>query len=139
MASGERTGSASGALPRRSGETRTTRAPEADPRFRVPLRGTAVDAETRCAHWHGPRDVVAMRSALDGAYYPCAQCHREATGRAFGPWPLARRGEPAVLCGVCRATMTPEAYLASGDACPRCGAAFNPGCRAHQGLYFEGA
>ena len=78
-----------------------------------------------------------MRCACCEAYSPCAECHREATGRAFAPW--VRAQEPAVLCGVCRTTMTPEAYLASGDACPSCGAAFNPGCRAHRGLYFEGA
>ncbi|MEL6616036.1 MAG: CHY zinc finger protein [Bacteroidota bacterium] len=123
--------------PSASGDTRTTRAPEADPRFGVPLRGIEVDAESRCEHWHGPTDVVAMRCACCEVYYPCAECHEAATGRPFVPWPLARADEPAVLCGVCCTSMTPEAHLGSGDACPACGAAFNPGCHRHRHLYFE--
>lgn len=96
-----------------------------------------VDAETRCAHWHSAVDIVALRCGCCDAFYPCASCHEATVGWAFTPWPLARADEPAVLCGACRTLLTPEAYLASGDACPSCGAAFNPGCRAHHGLYFE--
>ena len=116
---------------------RTTLAPEADDRFAVPLRGVDVDAQTRCAHWHGRTDVVALQCACCETFYPCHACHHATTGRRFQPWPLARLDEPAVLCGACRSLLTPEAYLASGDTCPACGTAFNPGCRAHRDLYFE--
>jgi len=52
-------------------------------------------------------------------------------------WPRSRFDEPAVLCCVCRRTLTIAGYLASPDACPRCGAPFNPRCRRHHPLYFE--
>lgn len=115
----------------------TTREPGHDGRFPVPLRGVAVGPQTRCAHYDGPRDVVALRFGCCGVYYPCHRCHDDAAGHPAEPWPRARFDEPAVLCGVCRTTMTAGAYLASGSACPACGAAFNPGCAAHHHLYFE--
>lgn len=108
-----------------------------DPRFDVPLRGVAVDEQTRCAHYHGPRDVIAIRCPCCDVYYPCHRCHEELAGHPPARWPRARFGEPAVLCGVCRAELTVAAYLACDHVCPHCGAAFNPGCAAHHGLYFE--
>ncbi|ACM57175.1 CHY zinc finger protein [Halorubrum lacusprofundi] len=148
-------------------DRRTTTAPATDDRFAVPLRGVAVDPETRCAHWDDPVDVVALRFGCCEAYYPCDACHDAATDHEAEPWPRDRFDEPAVLCGVCGATLTAREYLdgdgkaqrASGsegqspsgnraspgdsqgkpddDACPRCDAAFNPGCRAHRDRYFE--
>jgi uncharacterized CHY-type Zn-finger protein len=134
---------------RRTDDRRTTTAPATDDRFAVPLRGVTVDPETRCE-----------------TYYPCAACHDAATDHEAAPWPRDRFDEPAVLCGVCGATLSAREYLdgeeeaqrASGsegqspsgnraslgdsraktdDACPRCDAAFNPGCRAHRDRYFE--
>ena len=116
---------------------RTTLAPAVDPRFGVPLRGISVDAETRCAHYNGPTDVVALRFACCETYSSCHRCHDEAAGHAAQVWPRARFDEPSVLCGVCRTAMTWPAYLASGNACPACAAAFNPGCAAHAGRYAE--
>ncbi|VTT85929.1 hypothetical protein DM2_1967 [Halorubrum sp. DM2] len=116
----------------------TTTAPDTDPRFAVPLRGVAVDPETRCAHWDDPVDVIALRFGCCEAYYPCDACHDAAADHEAVPWPRERFDEPAVLCGVCRTTLTAREYLDSGDdACPACGAAFNPGCRKHRDRYFE--
>jgi len=131
----------------------TTTAPDTDSRFAVPLRGVAVDSETRCAHWDDAVDVVAFRFACCGTYYPCSACHDAATDHEAVPWPRGRFAEPAVLCGACRASLSARQYLDdtaeseprsasgdranSGDACPECGAAFNPGCRAHRDRYFE--
>jgi len=116
----------------------TTTAPDADPRFEVPLRGVAVDPETRCAHWDDPVDVVALRFGCCETYYPCDACHDAAADHEAVPWPRERFDEPAVLCGVCGTTLTATAYLDGDDACPACGAPFNPGCRAHRDRYFEG-
>ncbi|GAB3413317.1 CHY zinc finger protein [Haloparvum alkalitolerans] len=121
----------------RNADRRTTEPPAADPRFPVPLRGVAVDPETRCAHWDDPVDVVALRFGCCGAFYPCDRCHDAVADHPAEPWPRDRFSEPAVLCGVCGATMTPPEYFACGDSCPDCGAAFNPGCRAHRDRYFE--
>jgi uncharacterized CHY-type Zn-finger protein len=156
-------------------ERRTTTAPATDDRFAVPLRGVAVDPETRCAHWDDPVDVIALRWGCWEAYYPWDACHDAAADHPAEPWPRDRFDEPAVLCGVCGATLSAREYLdgdseahrasssrtqsddgesqrASGsggrgssgnrakpddDACPRCGAGFNPGCRKHRDRYFE--
>ena len=115
---------------------RTTHAPATDDRFSVPVRGVAVGPATRCAHYDGPRDVIAIRFACCDVYYPCARCHRAAADHAPSRWPAGRRHEPAVLCGACGTTMSADAYLGSDHACPHCGTAFNPGCAAHHDRYF---
>jgi len=117
----------------------TTRAPAHDPRFAVPLRGQDVDGETRCVHWDDPVDVVALRFACCDTYYPCFACHEATADHDPIRWPRARFDDPAVLCGVCRETITAERYLAGEDTCPHCEAPFNPGCRDHRHLYFEEA
>jgi uncharacterized CHY-type Zn-finger protein len=119
------------------GERRTTRDPTVDDRFRVPLRGVAVDADTRCAHWDSTVDVVAFRFGCCDVFSPCHACHAETADHDPEPWPRGRFDEPAVLCGVCGRTLLPREYLDADDACPVCGAAFNPGCRRHRDRYFE--
>ncbi|MFC6770994.1 hypothetical protein ACFQDD_05600, partial [Halorubrum pallidum] len=59
------------------------------------------------------------------------------TDHESGPWPRDRFDEPAALCGHCRTTLSVREYLDGDDACPHCGTAFNPGCRAHRDRYFE--
>lgn len=120
-----------------TGVTKTTRAPAADDRFAVPLRGLSVDRETRCNHYCTRRDVVAIAFACCETYYPCFECHAATTNHEPARWPADRADEPAVLCGACRETLSVEAYLAADDACPACGAPFNPGCRHHRDRYFE--
>lgn len=115
---------------------RSTRAPSIDDRFSVSLRGIAVDPDTRCAHYDGDRDVIAIRFACCEVYYPCFKCHRETTAHEPVRWPAGEQHVPAVLCGACGHTMTASAYLQSSHACPRCDAAFNPGCAAHHDRYF---
>ncbi|MGO4536014.1 CHY zinc finger protein [Leifsonia sp. 2MCAF36] len=97
--------------------------------------GPVVDDETRCIHYRSALDVVAIRFACCGEYYPCHLCHAEAAGHPAERWPLADRDREAVLCGVCGDQLTIAEYLET-DSCPRCGAAFNPGCRLHTDLYF---
>lgn len=108
-----------------------------DDRFQVPLRGVDVDAETRCAHWNDDVDVIALRFGCCETFYPCFECHEAVADHEPAVWPRSRFDEPAVLCGVCRETITAAAYLDSGDRCPHCGAQFNPGCREHRDRYFE--
>jgi uncharacterized CHY-type Zn-finger protein len=115
-------------------ERQTTLFPALDARFAVPLRGVSVDAQTRCLHYDGPTDIVALK--LGDAFYPCHACF-DATAPPTTEDVRAGLDEPAVLCGACRVVLTPRAYLASGYACPSCGAAFNPGCAAHRALYFR--
>lgn len=98
--------------------------------------GPTVDDETRCVHYRTELDVIAIRFACCGEYYPCHACHEETADHPATQWPIAERGRDAVLCGVCRTELTIDAYLAT-TVCPHCGAAFNERCRLHTHLYFE--
>ena len=104
--------------------------------MRPVVRGAVVDAQTRCAHYRGPLDVVAIRFACCGEWYPCLRCHEEAVDHGILPWPRDQRDEQAVLCGVCGSTLTIAAYL-TATGCPQCAAPFNPGCALHHPVYFE--
>ena len=101
------------------------------------VRGIGVDEATRCAHWHSPLDVVAIRMKCCGEYYACKDCHDALAGHAIQLWPCGERDTRAVLCGICANEMSIQAYLDCADKCPACGAAFNPGCRLHRQFYFE--
>ncbi|QLH76696.1 hypothetical protein HZS55_04980 [Halosimplex rubrum] len=117
-------------------ERRTTRPPETDGRFSVPLRGVDVDPETRCVHYDDAVDVVALRFPCCDRYYPCFRCHDAVTDHDPERVPRAAFGEPGVLCGVCGTALSVREYLDCDDTCPECGASFNPGCRRHRDRYF---
>ena len=120
-----------------SGPHRAVRSPATDDRFDVPVRGAEVGPETRCAHYHGPRDVIAIRFPCCRAFYPCFACHKETTDHEARRWPTDRFHTPAVLCGECQAVLTIQQYLDAEHTCPSCGAAFNPNCARHYDRYFE--
>lgn len=98
--------------------------------------GRVVDAETRCAHYHGPLDVVALQFKCCEEFYPCFACHEETAGHPTERWNTADGNRHAVLCGVCRTAMRIDDYLRA-EACPSCSAPFNPGCRLHRHHYFD--
>ena len=104
--------------------------------FGVPLRGVAVDRQTRCHHYHTPQDVVAIRFPCCDTFYPCHTCHDDCTTHEAERWSADQFDEQAVLCGVCGETLTVTEYLDVDDACPNCDAAFNPGCTGHADRYF---
>jgi uncharacterized CHY-type Zn-finger protein len=105
--------------------------------MRPRVLGVSVDGETRCAHYHSPRDIIALRIKCCSAWYACKDCHDALAGHALERWPRAEWDERAVLCGVCGTEMRIREYLANADACSTCKAKFNPGCRDHQRFYFE--
>lgn len=98
--------------------------------------GLTVDAQARCAHWHSPLDIVALRLPCCGDWYACRECHDALAGHPGTPWPAHRLSEVAARCGACGHEMSGEAYLACGHRCPACAAPFNPGCERHRDLYF---
>lgn len=99
--------------------------------------GQDADGETRCAHYSGPNDRVAIRFHCCGRYYCCHACHEALATHGVVRWPSDAFHERAVLCGACRSELTIREYLNGGSRCPRCGAGFNPRCAAHHPLYFE--
>ena len=101
------------------------------------VHGVDVDPETRCAHWHSPLDIVAIRFKCCGRWHPCFECHEETAGHEATVWPAAEFGERAILCGSCGRRLSVHEYLACDSRCPACGSGFNPGCSKHRHLYFE--
>ena len=89
-----------------------------------PVRGVEVDAQTRCVHWHGPTDIIALRMKCCGQWFSCFDCHAALADHAPAVWPLGERDAGAVLCGACGQVLSIDAYLGawlpvSGGARPR--------------------
>jgi uncharacterized CHY-type Zn-finger protein len=101
------------------------------------IRGVELDAQTRCVHYHSTLDVIAIKMACCGIFYACKDCHEALADHAIKVWPHAEWDTKAILCGACQHQLTIHEYMASGNACPNCGAGFNPGCRNHYQFYFE--
>ncbi len=102
----------------------------------VNVIGVGVDEETRCAHYHGARDIIAIKFKCCGEWFPCIDCHRERAEHPVQLWPVDEFDTPAVLCGACGHQLTIAEYLACNSTCPRCRREFNPGCARHYHLYF---
>lgn len=96
----------------------------------------AIDAETRCRHYYGERDRIAIKFYCCGEYYSCYRCHQEKGCGSTRVWPRDLFDQPAILCGACGTELTINTYLKNGTMCPTCSANFNPGCSLHHHLYF---
>jgi uncharacterized CHY-type Zn-finger protein len=101
------------------------------------VRGIGLDPQSRCAHWHGPADIVAIKFKCCGEYYACRDCHDALARHQPAVWPRGEWSAVAVRCGACGSELTIDAYLESGAHCPSCAAAFNPRCALHHHFYFE--
>ena len=105
--------------------------------MQVILRGKPVDDETRCIHYHSVLDVIAIKFKCCNCYYPCYYCHEEEAGHAAELWRKEEFETAAILCGICKTTITIAAYKSCNYHCPFCKTAFNPKCSNHNHLYFE--
>jgi uncharacterized CHY-type Zn-finger protein len=103
----------------------------------VEIIGVDVDPQTRCAHYHGERDIVAIKFKCCRAWFSCHQCHAMLAGHAAQAWPREEFGQYAVLCGNCGQQLTIGEYLECESVCPHCQCQFNPACAKHHHLYFE--
>lgn len=103
------------------------------------VHGIDLDSESRCAHYHGPRDIVAIKMYCCGLYYACKDCHDELADHKIKVWPESEWDEKVILCGVCQTELSVRVYLKSGYICPVCGANFNPKCKTHHHYYFANA
>jgi uncharacterized CHY-type Zn-finger protein len=102
----------------------------------VPVRGLGLDEQTRCLHYHGPTDIVAIRFKCCGEYYACKDCHEALAEHAIVVWPEAEWAARAIRCGACGLEMTIQDYLRGESRCQACGAGFNPRCCHHHHFYF---
>jgi uncharacterized CHY-type Zn-finger protein len=104
---------------------------------RTVVHGVSVTERNQCVHYRSDRDIVAIRFKCCDTFYACILCHQEIAGHEPAVWGRDEREVRAILCGACHGTLSIAEYLASGNTCPRCGAAFNPRCGNHYHLYFE--
>jgi uncharacterized CHY-type Zn-finger protein len=101
------------------------------------VRGVDLDPQTRCQHYHGPTDIVAIKMKCCGVYYACKDCHAALANHPAEVWSQTDWEQPAILCGACGGELTIQQYMESESRCPACGEPFNPGCRKHYHYYFQ--
>jgi uncharacterized CHY-type Zn-finger protein len=101
------------------------------------VRGVNLDSQTRCEHYHGPTDIIAIKMKCCGLYYACKDCHETLADHPIEVWPESEWNQQAVLCGACGSMLTILQYMQSNSRCAACSAQFNPGCRSHYHLYFQ--
>ncbi|HET7656859.1 MAG TPA: CHY zinc finger protein [Bacillales bacterium] len=101
------------------------------------VKGSVIDEQTRCKHYHSETDIIAIKFPCCETYYPCYHCHLEHAGHHAKVWEPEHFDEKAVLCGACGYELSIKEYLQSDSTCPICHAKFNPGCQNHQHLYFH--
>lgn len=98
--------------------------------------GHVIDQETRCRHYFGSNDIIAIKFKCCNTYYPCYKCHDAFEDHAIEPWRKEEYSTKAILCGKCHREMTIQAYITTGE-CTHCHALFNEGCKKHYSIYFE--
>src|SRR5579863_5705672 len=109
------------------------------PESALEIRGIEVDSQTRCAHYHSPVDIVAIKMNCCGIYFACKDCHEALADHPITVWTRDQWEVKAILCGSCRRELAIQEYMTSDDRCPSCNAEFNPGCRNHYHHYFAAA
>jgi uncharacterized CHY-type Zn-finger protein len=100
------------------------------------VRGLNLDSQTRCKHYHGPTDIIAIKMKCCGVYYACKDCHQALANHPIEVWPAGEWNQLAILCGACGAELTIHQYMQCHFRCPNCLEHFNPGCRHHYDSYF---
>lgn len=101
------------------------------------MRGVDVDPQTRCGHYNGDRDIIAIKFKCCGGWFPCYECHEAVAGHKAAVWLRSEFYEAAILCGNCGHCLTINEYMNCDSQCTECEAGFNPGCSNHYHLYFE--
>jgi len=101
------------------------------------INGQVIDEQTRCIHYHSPKDIIAIKFKCCGKYYPCYTCHEDESDHLPLTWGANDQETKAILCGVCKYEMSIRAYLNCNNQCPNCDSKFNPSCSNHYNLYFD--
>ena|SRR5712691_9323618 len=101
------------------------------------VRGVNLGPQTRCEHYPGPTDMVAIKMKCCGVYYACKDCHAALADHQIEVWPESEWNQRAILCGACGVELTIRQYMKSESRCHVCRAQFNPKCRDHYHFYFQ--
>jgi uncharacterized CHY-type Zn-finger protein len=102
-----------------------------------PVHGIDLDPQTRCAHYRGAVDIIAIKMKCCNAYYACKDCHESLADHPIQVWPSREWDQLAILCGYCKTELTIRQYLRCAYTCPTCSSPFNPRCANHHHFYFE--
>ena len=103
----------------------------------IKINGKVIDEQTRCIHYHSPKDIIAIKFKCCRKYYPCYTCHADDSDHLPLTWDANEQETKAILCGVCKYELSIRAYLNCNNQCPNCDSQFNPGCSNHYNLYFD--
>lgn len=95
--------------------------------------GEDIDYESRCKHYYGVNDVVALKCTFCQKYYACYKCHDRLENHTFVPTDYLE--DYPVLCGSCHGLLSFEAYQLG--YCCYCAHEFNPKCKNHEQYYFK--
>jgi len=101
------------------------------------VQGIDLDPQTRCAHYRGALDIIAIKMKCCGVFYACKDCHEALADHPIEVWPRSEFDQLAILCGHCKTELTIRQYLRCAYTCPSCSSAFNPQCGNHHHFYFE--
>jgi len=64
----------------------------------IEVRGLDMDPQTRCRHYRGPMDILAIKMCCCRVYYACKECHDELADHQIRVWPKSEWDEMAILC-----------------------------------------
>ena len=82
------------------------------------VRGVNLDPQTRCEHYHGPTDIIAIKMKCCGVYYACKDCHNALADHQIEVWPEREWDQPAILCGACGAGVDHPSIYAERKSLP---------------------
>ncbi|MGP4060712.1 CHY zinc finger protein [Halobacillus sp. H74] len=100
------------------------------------VKGTAVDPQTRCAHYNTEVDIIAIKFHCCQEYYACYYCHQDHADHPPTKWPQEKWNQQGILCGNCQHELTIQEYM-EVRGCPKCHHTFNERCSLHHPLYFN--
>ncbi|KAH3900132.1 Hot13p SCDLUD_003100 [Saccharomycodes ludwigii] len=102
------------------------------------ISGKLVDEKSRCIHWHGDLDIIALKfKCCPNTYYSCYTCHQELCNHKVEKYNRLDNKVNLIICGNCRKEFTFQEYVTSDYKCLNCKQKFNPGCKLHYDMYFK--
>ena len=101
------------------------------------IYGKIIDKQSRCEHYNSLKDIISIKFPCCNKFYACYKCHAECENHKSKVWKKENFDKKAILCGICKISMSIFNYLNSDYSCQNCEAKFNPNCKKHYNLYFE--
>src|ERR1700723_2096011 len=91
------------------------------------VRGVNLDAQTRCEHYRGSTDIIAIKMKCCGEYYACKDCHQSLARHPIEVGPKSECAQTPSPRAPAPTELTINQYMHCDSRCPNCRAPFNPG------------